>query len=220
MIVRNSASILLAFCGFAFIHSLLAGRGVKDRLKPILGERFVEGWYRLAYNLFAAMTILPVFALVVLLPDRPLYVVAMPWSLIMRGIQALGVIGLVGALFVTDVWDFTGFKQAVAYLAGEPLPAPAPPLQEKGMYRVVRHPLYFFTLVAIWPSPSLTVNTLFLNIGVTLYIIIGSLIEERRLGRIYGDAYRNYRRRVSWLIPLPPRRDSDAAIQGTPEPGR
>lgn len=220
MIVRNGALILLAFFGFAFMHSLVAGRGVKDRLKPILGERFVEGWYRLAYNLFAAVTILPVFALVVLLPDRLLYAVAMPWSLIMRGVQALGVIGLVGALFVTDVWDFAGLKQAAAYLTGESLPVPAPPLQEKGMYRLVRHPLYFFTLVAIWPSPSLTVNTLFLNIGVTLYIVIGSLIEERRLERTYGDAYRNYRRRVSWLIPLPPHCDGDAAIQGTPELGR
>jgi protein-S-isoprenylcysteine O-methyltransferase Ste14 len=205
MVIRNVVFILLALTGFAVVHSLMAGAGLKARLKPHLGERFVEGWYRLFYNLFAAFTILPTLALLVALPDRVLYRVGMPWALLMLGMQLVGVLGLVGALFVTDVWRFAGVRQAIAYLSGDPLPLPPEPLQRRGMYAVVRHPLYLFSLCAIWPLPVMTLNVLLFNVGATLYFVVGSFIEERRMIRTYGDDYRRYRQRVSWLIPLPHR---------------
>ena len=78
------------------------------------------------------------------------------------------------------------------------------------MYRYVRHPLYFFSLALIWATPVLTINWLWFNIGATLYFAVGSLVEERRLVRVYGDAYRQYQARVSWLIPwFPANRDPE-----------
>jgi hypothetical protein len=40
-------------------------------------------------------------------------------------------------------------------------------------------------------------------IMITLYFIIGSLLEERKLLAYYGEAYREYRQRVPGLFPLP-----------------
>jgi len=80
-----------------------------------------------------------------------------------------------------------------------------------GMYRFVRHPLYFFSLLALWSMPVMTVNLLMFNIGATLYFVIGSRVEERRLVQSYGEAYRAYQQRVPGLIPLlrlPPLRPS------------
>jgi protein-S-isoprenylcysteine O-methyltransferase Ste14 len=205
MVIRNTILILAAFLSFMVIHSLMAGVGLKSRLVARLGERLVEGWYRLFYNLWSAVTILPTLVLIVFLPDRVLYHVGMPWALLLRGIQLLGLIGLAGALFVTDVWRFVGVSQVLAYLSGDPLPLPPEPFQQNGMYTVVRHPLYFFSLIVIWFTPALTLNFLIFNLGATLYFVVGSLIEEQRLLRIYGDVYRQYRRRVSWLIPWFPR---------------
>ncbi len=196
---------------FAVLHSLTAGVRLKERLKGLLGERLVEGWYRLAYNLFAAATFLPVLALLILLPDRTLYRIGLPWSLPLVGVQIAGVVGVFASLVVTDIGQFLGLSQALAYLRGDPLPLPSPPLQEKGMYALVRHPLYFFTLLTIWPLPVMSANTLLFNIGATVYLAIGSLVEERRLERAYGDAYRAYKRRVPWLIPWPCRRASSSA---------
>jgi protein-S-isoprenylcysteine O-methyltransferase Ste14 len=127
----------------------------------------------------------------------------LPWSLLFRLAQLAGVAGLAGALFVTDVFRFAGISQAIAYLSGEPLPLQSVPLQTKGMYAVVRHPLYLFSLLTIWPMPTLTLNTLLFNSGATLYFVVGSLIEERRLEKVYGDAYRSYRRQVPWPVPIP-----------------
>lgn len=201
LFLTNGGIILGAFAAFAVVHSLLAGAKPKERLKSILEARFVEGWYRLAYNVFSVVGIIPVLLLLVLLPDGLLYQLESPWSIILRGLQVLGLIGLVGALFVTNVGQFAGLSQAIAYLNGDPLPLPVSPLQKVGMYRYVRHPLYFFSLLFVWANPTLSINGLWFNVSVTIYIVIGSLVEERRLLRIYGDVYREYRAHVSWLIP-------------------
>ena len=211
MLIRNGVLIILALAAFAVVHSLTAGLGLKPWLKRRLGERVVEGWYRLAYNVFSVITLLPVGVLLVLLPDSVLYRIEGVGAVLLRLAQAVGALGLVGALLVTDVWRFTGIRQAVAYLRGEPLPLPEPPLVINGMYRFVRHPLYFFSLLALWSMPVMTVNLLMFNIGATLYFVIGSRVEERRLVQSYGEAYRAYQQRVPGLIPLlrlPPLRPS------------
>jgi protein-S-isoprenylcysteine O-methyltransferase Ste14 len=43
-----------------------------------------------------------------------------------------------------------------------------------------------------------------LNLGVTLYIYLGSIHEERRLVREFGRAYQEYQRQVPRLLPFWP----------------
>jgi protein-S-isoprenylcysteine O-methyltransferase Ste14 len=52
----------------------------------------------------------------------------------------------------------------------------------------------------------MTAGHLLFAIVTTAYILIAIQLEERDLVRMFGDAYVNYRRRVSMLIPWPPRR--------------
>ncbi len=205
MIGHSGLLVAGSMLGFAVLHSLLAGIAPKAMLKRFMGERLVEGWYRLGYNVLAAITFLPVLALLLLAPDESLYHVPLPWSLVLYGVQASGFAGVVMALAAVDVWGFMGFRQALAYLSGDPLPLPTPPLVKRGLYALSRHPIYFFSLLAIWAVPSMTTNLMAFNLVATLYVAVGSLIEERRLERLYGDAYRAYRRCVSWLIPWPAR---------------
>jgi hypothetical protein len=40
---------------------------------------------------------------------------------------------------------------------------------------------------------------------VTLYLFVGSRIEERKLIQYHGDVYRRYRKMVAGLIPSPRR---------------
>jgi protein-S-isoprenylcysteine O-methyltransferase Ste14 len=106
-----------------------------------------------------------------------------------------------------------GVRQARAFLASDPLPLPDEPLQTGGVYRLVRHPLYTFSLLMVWAAPVMTLNTLWFNLGATLYVLVGSLIEERRLAAGYGEPYSSYRRQVSWLIPWP-RRKTGSSYSG------
>jgi protein-S-isoprenylcysteine O-methyltransferase Ste14 len=201
MELQNVLFVLLALAIFGVTHSLAAGDGLKRRLAQVLGVRLVEGWYRLAYNLFSLIMLAPALAALASLPDQPLYRVSFPWSLMLNGLQVLGAVGFSWAILSIDGARLIGIRQARAFLKGDPLPLPDEPLQAGGVYGLVRHPLYTFSLLMVWAAPVMTLNTLTFNLGATLYILIGSLIEERRLAVGYGEAYHSYRQHIPWLIP-------------------
>ena len=50
--------------------------------------------------------------------------------------------------------------------------------------------------------PVMTINLLALNLGLTLYIVVGAVFEERKLVREFGDVYVEYQRRVPMLVPF------------------
>jgi len=200
---KNVLLIALSLVGFGVIHSVTAGLRPRRLLSNWVGERVVEGFYRLVYNLLAVITLSPTLALLVLLTDMSLYSVRLPLSLALLALQAAGLLGRAVARRATDFLDFIGVRQVMAFFSGAELPLPPVPMQTRGMYAVTRHPLYFFSLVVLWASPTMSVNYLAFVIGATLYMALGSLIEERRLERMYGDSYRHYRQRVPWLIPMP-----------------
>ena len=72
----------------------------------------------------------------------------------------------------------------------------------RGPYRYVRHPLYFFVLLAIWSVPLLTTDILLSNILFTAWIIVSTRWEERDLVVQFGDAYRRYQADIPMLFPL------------------
>ena len=70
-----------------------------------------------------------------------------------------------------------------------------------GPYRWVRHPLYLFMILMIWACPDLTADRLLFNGLWTVWIVMGSILEERDLVFEFGDVYREYQRKVPMLIP-------------------
>lgn len=78
-----------------------------------------------------------------------------------------------------------------------------------GLYKIVRHPLMLGFLIAFWAAPTMTIGRLFFAVMVTGYILFGTWMEERDLVAEHGESYRQYRRNVRGLIPLP-RRDSQS----------
>lgn len=191
--------ILLAVFLYGMVHSILALPWAKRRARRWFGPA-ADRWYRLGYNVFGVLSFLPVLALPALLPDQALYVIPAPWAYLALAGQAAAVVMLAVGVMQTGAWSFLGLKQAFA--PGEQDP---PRLVLNGLYRWVRHPLYTAGLLFIWLIPVMTANLLALNLGLTMYLIIGALFEERKLVREFGEAYIQYRKNTPMLIPRPPR---------------
>jgi len=193
--------VFLAVMVYGLAHSWLASLGFKARTRRWLGS-FSERVYRLTYNIFAGLTLLPVLALPVLLPDRDIYTIPFPWALLTLAIQGLAGLALIAGLLQTGIWSFLGLRQLVSPAGGQPSE-----LVVSGLYRWVRHPLYSAGLVFIWLTPRMTYNSLALILGLSIYLVIGAFFEERKLVQEYGDAYERYRRNTPMLIPGPTRKN-------------
>lgn len=187
--------ILLSVLIYGIVHSVLASLRAKAITSRWFGALAGRG-YRLMYNVLAVVTFLPVLALLALLPDRRLYVVPSPWIYLNLVGQGLALVALAIGLLQTGVWTFLGFRQLF-----EPAAEEEARLVVGGLYRWVRHPLYTAGLLFIWLVPVMTVNLLALNAGLTIYIVIGALIEERKLAREFGEAYERYKARTPMLVP-------------------
>ena len=197
------AAFIIIFIIWAVLHSITADQRVKIWVKQRIGERPYQGLYRLFYNGFAVITFVPVlWVTAVYLPNRTLWYISAPWSFAANFVQLIGLIGLGISLFQTDFWDFVGIRQAIRYLRGEKEINLPPHLVTNGMYAFVRHPLYFFSLLIIWFTPTMTIQTVIFNIFVTMYLWAGSRVEERRLAEFFGPTYGTYRKNVPGLIPI------------------
>jgi protein-S-isoprenylcysteine O-methyltransferase Ste14 len=186
-------TILLSFLLWGGLHSLLASLTFKSLLADTVGKSAMRG-YRLFYNAFSFLTFLPILYLVRTLPDAPLYSVPAPLSYVMFAGQGLGLILLVVGVLQTDTLSFVGLSQLFTEEKSSVLVT-------KGLYRLVRHPLYTAGLMILWLSPSVSVNSFTLYLGATIYILVGAYFEERKLLREFGQAYAEYKSKTPMLIP-------------------
>ena len=197
MSISGPVLTFLAVAVYGVLHSLLASNQVKQVFHRAFGQTS-DRFYRLFFNIVGGLTFLPVLAVAALDPGQTLYQLTRPWVLLTSAGQALAVILLLLGLLQTDSLHFLGLRQISRPEASE-----QSELVINGLYCQVRHPLYSAGLLFIWLTPVMTASVLALNLGLTLYIIIGSIFEERRLVGEFGQAYVDYQRRVPRLIPRP-----------------
>lgn len=194
--------ILIAMLIYGVFHSLMASDRLKSAFRQRMGQRTYQGLYRLFYNALALITLAPILLLVIFRSGSIVWSIPLDWEPLLLIIQAIGLIGLVISLLQIDLMRFAGLKQTHAYFTGGTLPLPLESMQTSGLYGFVRHPLYLFSLMVIWPVTSMTAAYLGFCIGATLYLLIGSIYEERRLIDAYGQEYRDYQARVPWMVPF------------------
>ena len=108
------------------------------------------------------------------------------------------------ATFLISHLELFGIKQALDTVLR--LKAPDTSFKTPLLYRLVRHPMYAGFLMAFWATSHMTVGRLVFAVTCTLYIVIGSRLEEKDLLELFGDPYRRYQQRIGRLIPFVGRR--------------
>jgi protein-S-isoprenylcysteine O-methyltransferase Ste14 len=181
---------------FAVQHSVMARPPFKRWWKQFVPAS-IE---RSTYVLLASLALILLFWQWRPMPDV-VWQVADPTAAMI--VQAIGLAGWGIVLLSTCLishFELFGLRQVVLNLAGRP--ADEPRFKAPALYKVMRHPIYFGFIVAFWAAPTMTYGHLLFAGVTTAYILVGIMLEERDLLELFGEEYRQYRQRVSMLVPF------------------
>jgi protein-S-isoprenylcysteine O-methyltransferase Ste14 len=193
----NLVMLVFLWIVFCVLHSLLASIRVKQGLQQRLGKSY--SYYRLAYTIFAFITLAGVVLYQLSLPTEPFF--QPPHWLVITGYIISGA-GLL--LMLVCIRKYFMGLSGLRSLFQE---RPAHDLIITGVHRFVRHPLYLGTFGFLWgmlpvfPFYSLLIS----NSVITIYTLMGIRLEEEKLIGEFGEDYRRYRREVPMLLPHPRR---------------
>ncbi|PLX69765.1 MAG: S-isoprenylcysteine methyltransferase [Denitrovibrio sp.] len=179
---------------YCVIHSILAD-------SKIMGRVYYSWWYRFFYVVQSVVLLLPVLYFYHTMPSEIFFKPNLPQKNFLNIIFVSAITFGLYAVRSYDNASFLGLTQVKAKLNGEEYTYEKPTLTKKGALAVVRHPYYTASLVAIWARP-LAVKDLYLNILLTLYFLLGTINEERKLKKEFGQEYLDYMKEVPALVPF------------------
>ena len=71
-----------------------------------------------------------------------------------------------------------------------------------GVLKWIRHPWYLATILILWSYFSTCyISTLISSLILSIYTIVGMLLEEQKLLKQFGEEYKKYRKTVPALFP-------------------
>jgi methanethiol S-methyltransferase len=190
--------LALLWITFCVLHSGLISVTFTRFIQRKTGDFY--RYHRLLYNIFSVVALIPVGIYSLSIRQEPFfvwdgYLLPVKYLLLATGILffILGAKHYDASLFIGLAQIKDGTKHMLLNKSGR--------LSSQGILGVVRHPFYAGIFPLLW-SNNLDITVLIINIILSIYVLIGTLLEERKLIVEFGDAYRDYQQRVSMLFPF------------------
>jgi methanethiol S-methyltransferase len=179
------------------LHSTLIATRVTDYMKKKVGDRF--RFYRLFYNAVSLVTLVPVVYYSSSIREAPVFrweghLVIVKYLLLVTSIY----------LFIAggrrySISQFLGIRQIKTGRANRTL-SEHDTFDTSGILGALRHPWYTGAIIAFW-ARDISPLTCLINIIISAYFVIGTILEERKLVLEFGERYRKYQKNVSMFIP-------------------
>ncbi len=199
--MRSDHLVLALLWGaYCAVHSALISIRATDYFKHILGTGY--RFYRLIFNAFSIITIV----LLVRYTHSPRYLdpVVFEWSgslgIIRYGLIALAAVLVISGALHYSMSQFLGFRQIRSDMSRGAMTETGD-IDMTGVLGITRHPWYVAVFILLWAS-DLNAASIVVNVVLSAYLVIGTLLEEQKLVLEFGDKYRDYQRRVSMFIPF------------------
>jgi len=190
---RPHIILFIAWVLYCVVHSVLAAGSVKRRLESLLGKYYK--YYRFAYTVFAFLGLVAILLYQVNINSPLLFKGTLIVQIIAAAFASIG-----AAMVMLNIIKYFVQLSGVRWLFGSNVPGK---LEQGGLHRIVRHPLYFSTFLFIWSLWVLYpyLSLLIANLVITIYTLIALKFEEAKLIAEFGDEYRQYQKTVPMILP-------------------
>ena len=195
-----SVKYLYAVLGWVLwcsLHSALISTAVTDFAKKKLGGGF--RFYRLFYNVVSLVTLIPLVYYSHMLREALVFRWEGPLGIVQVFLLAVSVYLFVAGGKHYSWVRFLGISQIKAGRAGSSL-ADSSTFVVSGIHQIIRHPWYLGGILIVW-AQDMSASTIMINMVISVYFMIGAVLEERKLVLEFGEKYREYQRTVSMLFP-------------------
>jgi methanethiol S-methyltransferase len=191
--------IALLWTAYCVLHSALISISITEFMKRRLNKLYA--FYRLFYILISLFLLIPLIRYTTQLDNQQIIYYGHSINMIRNSIMIGSLLLFFWSFFIDyDALTFFGIRQIMNYskLKNE---NGLKELKKKGLLGIMRHPMYFALIIYLW-TQTFKLSDILVNSILTIYVIIGTYLEERKLVLEFGDAYNQYKKEVPMLIPF------------------
>jgi methanethiol S-methyltransferase len=167
-------------------------------------NRLLKGYYsfyRLFYVIISFVLLIPLINYTAEIDTNIIIVYSFPLTVLRYVLISFSLLMFFLAFFFDyDSLSFFGIRQILNFFKSEKKSS-LDEIKKNGLLGLMRHPMYFALIVYLW-CQTFRVSDIVVNSILTIYIIIGTKLEEKKLVLEYGDSYIRYQQEVPMLIPF------------------
>lgn len=189
---------LLIIVAYGLQHTLLTTRPaiwLYNKILPDFSWNFV-------YSVFSIITLVIGFAL--WKPSHEIIFALVPGSVLYHFMTIILAASLILFFYyfkyTTSFWQWLGVKQIFFKIIKREMPVYYK-VRKEGVKKYIRFPHHTCLIVFFWFHPVMTMDTLLLAIGATVYLYLGTYHQDLRGLRVIGKEWEEYRKNTCLLIP-------------------
>jgi methanethiol S-methyltransferase len=193
--------LLIVFLWTAYVglHSYLISIRFTNLMTRLLKDYYA--FYRLFYVLFSFVLLVPLIKYTGQLNDEVIITYESPLSVIRYILIYGSLLMFFWAFFFNyDSLSFFGIRQIMNFRKEKKI-NPEEGIKRNGLLGLMRHPMYLALIIYLW-SQTFRVVDIITNALLTIYVIIGTILEEKKLVLEFGEEYIKYQKEVPMLIPF------------------
>lgn len=190
------STLWAAYCA---LHSFLISNWLTNKISDKLKKYFA--FYRLFYVIFSLVLLIWLIKYSSNYADGIIIEYSFPLSLIRSMLMYGAIVIFIWAFFFDyDSLHFFGIRQILNMNKNLTI-NPDVAIKKRGLLGMVRHPMYFALIIYLW-TQTFRLLDIYVNIVLTIYVLIGTILEEKKLILEFGKSYEKYQNEVPMLIPF------------------
>jgi protein-S-isoprenylcysteine O-methyltransferase Ste14 len=191
--------IIFIWAAYCALHSYLISTQFTGLMIHLLKRYYA--FYRFVYVLVSVALLILLIRYVSQLDTHIVIMDGLVPDVVRKSLTLLSLGVFFWAFFFDyDPLSFFGIRQ-ILNLRKTTMASSSLQIKKKGLLGIIRHPMYLSLIIYLW-CQTYTLAEIVANTVLTIYVIIGTVLEEKKLVLEYGDNYVQYQHEVPMLLPF------------------